>query len=187
VAYAYTMADTDSYPSADLHTVPNLHSVADTHTYFGADIYAVSDFHPVADSYSRADLHAIPDLHAMAYVDTHTCSHCHGSTYADADCDCAYTDYGSINADTGGYGDCRTNAHSDRYTYTGSAHADTYAKPSANGDRCTDSHSDPDASPNCDAYADSHAECRVRYQMGHVWHGRRAVQDPGRRRGGIRR
>jgi hypothetical protein len=67
------VADSQTYSSADLHTISDVYPVAN------------SDFHPVANSHGRANLHAIPDLYAMAYVDTDTCanSYSHTDTHAD--------------------------------------------------------------------------------------------------------
>jgi len=73
------MANTYTYPSSDLHSVPDVYPVAYT------------NIHTLAGSHGRADIYSLPDLHAMAYVYTHTRSYRHGSAYADANGDRANT------------------------------------------------------------------------------------------------
>ena len=95
------MANTYTYPSADLHSVPDVYPVADT------------DIHTLAGSHGRADVHTVPDLYALAYVHTDTCSHCYGGAYTDSDSDSANGDtsaggHGSTNT----YADCHPNANS---------------------------------------------------------------------------
>jgi hypothetical protein len=114
------VANTYTYPSADLHSVPDVYPVAYTNSY------------ALPDTESRSDVHAIPDIHAMAYVDTDTCAYGYCNTDADSDC---YTNAGSANttAWTDGYADACS------YSYSCT---DTDTDACTNSDRCTDAYSD---------------------------------------------
>ena len=100
--------------------------MADTHAYPCADLHPVPDLHPVADTEGRSYVHAIPDLYTLAYIDTHTCSYCHGSTDADSDC---YTNAGSANTTAwiDGYADACCYSYSCTDTDPAAVNADTSA------------------------------------------------------------
>ena len=85
----------------------------------------------------------------MAYVDTDTCSYCHGGAYPDTDCDCANTDTGAHR-----YGDPDSN--SDCYTADGDTGSNCDSCTHANANRCADRHTyayaDTNAGPDTDAF-----------------------------------
>ena len=87
----------------------------------------------------------------MAYVDTDTCSYCHGGAYPDTDCDCANTDAGAHR-----YGS--TDAHAHRAAINAYTSADCYSSTNpyadcdpANGDTSTDGYGSTNSNPNADA------------------------------------
>ena len=114
------MAYTNTYSSADLYAIPDLHPLAN------------SDVNAAAGSHSRAYVHAVPDIHAMAYVDTDTCSYCHCGADTDSDSDAPDTD-----PCANSYG--RTYAHPDTSAYTHPyAYADLNIKYSGTRDKGID-------------------------------------------------
>ena len=104
------------YPSADLHSVPDVYPVAYTNSY------------ALPDTESRSYIHTIPDLYTLAYVDTYTCANSYGGAYADTDSDCA-------NTDTGANSYCRTDTDSDRDPAYGDAGANGYCRTDTDSDR----------------------------------------------------
>ena len=86
----------------------------------------------------------------MAYVDTDTCSYCHGGAYADTDRDCANTD-----PCANSYGD--TNADSHCYTNAGSANTTAWIDGYAHACPYSYSRSDTDADTHPDTKSDTNA------------------------------
>jgi hypothetical protein len=120
----------------------------------------------------------------LAYVDTDTRAYRYCDTDTHTDCDPAN---GDPCADS--YGS--TDAHANCYTGThGYGSTDTYTDcDPANSDTGTHSNGSTDTYARTYANGDSYAStwCDFRYQMGHEWHGRRAVRLAAWCRGGIRR
>jgi hypothetical protein len=111
------VANTYTYPSADLHPSANVYPVADAHAYPCADLHAIPDVYTGSDVHTLPDTEGRADLYTLAHVDTYTCGYGHGSAYPDTDCDCANTDagcdcYGSTDTHT----DCGhvSNSNSDQ-------------------------------------------------------------------------
>ena len=101
----------------------------------------------------------------MAYVDTDTCSYCHGGAYPDTDCDCANTDAGAHR-----YGS--TDAHAHRAAINAYTSADCYSIAYADAYSCANSNGGPvnaDTNAHSYTYSNAHtdAECGVPHEMGY--------------------